>query len=617
MGTPISSRNSDGGRPGSRTLPRQQLPTALQLHILSFLPHNERTLSGRLACQELNDALREDSNFVACMFQPLPAHAAAWAKDDWQQHAKVLPFQHKLELLCAAARSGFEANLEVAWAFLQSSMFPEVLREGPVGPPYPDPGVAAAEAGHPHLLPWLLQRCPGMVRPHAVLQAAARCCDLAGLQSAWEALRSCSYDGSIWGSAVVQLDTWVLAAAAQSATPDAEDKIEWVLAHGGPGFHLCEGTAVAAARSGDLGRLQWLQDRGCPMGVHTLASSLEHAGLDMARWLVDEAGVQLPPPLGGVGAGWGDLLTAAISSSDGVEKLQWLRERGAPPLGNLRSIAHEFVRAAVRAGQVEVVRHLLSVFGSDAMTRADPAAIGLAAAASGSEPMAECLRQAGLVFTAGAYEGAARAGSAAMVWWLAQEAGVSAAGLDLGRFIGLWQGCSWHLLQVVEFVVEETGCRDWGATATLCTAARRGDLALVQYLLQQTPGYKPGWEVLVAAAEGGCEALLEWLVEQHPICMEGAGSGKSPYVSAAANDDLGTLTALRRLGVPWGAGDVVVQAVDYLCSVGALRWLLEQGAPVGSREAMEASLQVLLQHGCIRREGAERRRALLAAMLQA
>ncbi len=110
----------------------------------------------------------------------------------------------------------------------------------------------------------------------------------------------------------------------------------------------------------------------------------------------------------------------------------------------------------------------------------------------------------------------------------------------------------------------------------------RGDLALVQYLLPWHPWYRPGWEVLAAAAEGGCGALLEWLVEQHPGCLEGAGSGVSPYASAAARGDLGTLTTLRRLGVPWGAEDVVVQAVRERCSVPAMRWLEDQGAPAGS-----------------------------------
>ncbi len=67
-------------------------------------------------------------------------------------------------------------------------------------------------------------------------------------------------------------------------------------------------------------------------------------------------------------------------------------------------------------------------------------------------------------------------------------------------------------------------------------------------------------------------------MEQHPGCLEGAGSGESPYAPAAANGDLGTLTALRRLGVPWGAKNVMEEAVRVGCRAPALHWLAEQGA---------------------------------------
>ncbi len=592
-----TSWNSDGGGPSSRTQPRQQLPAALQLHILSFLPHNDRTLSGRLACRELHDALSK----VACMFQPLPAHAAAWAKDDWQHQAKVLPLQHKVQLLCAAARSGSEANLEVAWAFLQSSIFPEALHEVWDHHRYPDPGEAALDEGHTHLLPWLLQRCPGLLHPREMMIAAAWGCDLAGMELAWEALQYYRPSDSTWSSAYVRLDTSVVEAAAQSDAPDAEAKMEWALADGA---RLHETTACMAARSGDVGRLRWLRERGCPMNVYTLESALEHADLAMAQWLVDEAGVELPAAAGDEGR-WKGLLVAAAKAADGVEKLQRLRELGAPLLGGDRKLTHKLLLAAVRAGQVEVVRHLLSVFGSDAMTRADPAAIGLAAAASGSEPMAECLRQAGLVFTAGAYEGAARAGSAAMVWWLAQEAGVSAAGLDLGMFVWLWQGPGRHLLELVQLLVEAAGCRDcWDAKEAVEIAAKRGELALVQYLLQQRPGHQPGWEVLVAAAEAGCDALLEWLVEQHPGCLTASGKSVSPYLSAAVRGDLGTLTALRRLGVPWGAEDVVQEAMRLGLKMPALRWLVEQGAPVGDRKDFNWHVDMRVYCGRLSKEDA-------------
>ncbi len=105
--------------------------------------------------------------------------------------------------------------------------------------------------------------------------------------------------------------------------------MQWLRA-AAAGCRLIESTIVAAARSGDLGR--WLRDQGCSMRrcVGVLWSALLHADLAVARWLVDQAGCQLPdagstgwePPLRGVA--WGRV--------DGVAKLQWLQERGAPPM---------------------------------------------------------------------------------------------------------------------------------------------------------------------------------------------------------------------------------------------------------------------------------------------
>ncbi len=58
-----------------------------------------------------------------------------------------------------------------------------------------------------------------------------------------------------------------------------------------------------------------------------------------------------------------------------------------------------------------------------------------------------------------------------------------------------------------------------------------------------------------------------------PCCREYLGPAP-PYLRPAAAGDLCTLTALRRLGVPWGVPDVVVRAVREVATpVSALRWL--------------------------------------------
>ncbi len=105
---------------------QEQLPPALQLHILSFLPPNDRALSGRLVSPDAAVGLRE--HYTASLFQPLPPHAVTWAVEAGQQHMRHLPFWHKLQLLRTAAASGSEANLEVALALYQPRTFPELLR---------------------------------------------------------------------------------------------------------------------------------------------------------------------------------------------------------------------------------------------------------------------------------------------------------------------------------------------------------------------------------------------------------------------------------------------------------------------------------------------------------
>ncbi len=583
-----------------------QLPTTLQLHSLSFLPPNDRALSGRLVSPDAAAGLSGPEHCTASLSQPLPPHAMPWAVEAGQQHVRQLLFRHKVQLLSTAAASGSEVNLEVALALLQPSIFPELLH-GKLkrSSAYPNPGVAAVEAGHPQLLGWLLRHCPALVAKRGeILRAAAWRCDLAGLQAVWETLGCANSTASPPFMNQEFLD-WVA-----GSPSGAEPKMEWVLAEGKGSCSLQEHTAAMAARTGDLGRLQWLRDRGCPVDREwVLVCAMEHAHLAVAQWLVDEAGCKLPAA-GGQAGPWEPLLDAAAKSPDGVAKLQWLRERGAPPLSSDRDSRGKLVRpllhSAAEFGRVEVVRHLLSLVTPLARQRllADRELM-LCAVASGSIPMAEFLLQAGCTVGHEAYETAAEAAGAnddlptahniAMIRWLAREARVPVAGYELLELLvrdwpSRTPADSRDLLEAVQLLVGE--CKldegnelsDVNAMLTLDAAAGRGELALLQYLLQQRPGFPPNWEIVGAAARGGCEALLEWLVEQHPGCLESAGSWESPYAVVAARGDLGTLTALRRLGVPWGAENVMSQAVTLGAGEQAQRWLAEQGAPGSTKE---------------------------------
>lgn len=88
------------------------LPGALQLHILSRLPPNDRALSGRLVSPDAANGLSGPQHCTASLSQPLPRHAAARAVDAGLQHVRQVPFRHKLRLLCTAATSSSETNMD-------------------------------------------------------------------------------------------------------------------------------------------------------------------------------------------------------------------------------------------------------------------------------------------------------------------------------------------------------------------------------------------------------------------------------------------------------------------------------------------------------------------------
>ncbi len=272
-----------------------QLPPALQLHVLSFLPPHDRALSGRLVSPDAAAALSTDPTCTASLSQPVPPHAVPWAAaaadPQRAQQLRQLPFWHKLQLLCTAAATGCEANLEVALALLQPSIFLELL-QSPDGDPSPGPGVwnfmcrgldrygalidpfafrgagmAAVLAGHPQLLGWLLRHCPRVVDCRQVLEAAAQHCSLEGLQVACAALQS-HLDSSGSGGNRQSLGQATLDAAASSPTPDALEKVEWLLSVGGSDCSLGISTAAAAAPLGGPGPAAVAAGAGLPCGEH-------------------------------------------------------------------------------------------------------------------------------------------------------------------------------------------------------------------------------------------------------------------------------------------------------------------------------------------------------------
>ncbi len=431
-----------------------QLPTAVIVRILELLPANARALTGRLVCHDAWKALSGPEHCTASLNQPLPPHAALWDQEAGQQYMRQLSFRNKWQLLCTAATSGSEVNLEVAWALLQPSLFPGLSGEDYLETltKAPRPGLAAVQAGHPQLLRWFLDRCPRVLELGPTLEAAAKHCDLAGLQAAWHALPCAHGDSS--GSRL-PLGQDVLDAAAQSATGDGLAKMQWILGQGRRACKLTEATAVYVARSGDVAGLQWLRDRGCRMTRTVLEAALQYGSWDVVQWVLGAYSWMLPGAGGmpvaewyrmirsagisTLASQWYPMFRAAANSADWQARVQWLESRGGRLEDCTSSIHSEAMYSSISAFVPSVALSLLVPWPSSSWARVQPQLAG-AAAASGSIELAQRARSAGVAFTPCHLYTAADLSDLAMLRWLVQEAGVPVGGLDLGDVISPWRG---------------------------------------------------------------------------------------------------------------------------------------------------------------------------------
>ncbi len=379
---PDGGGDASGDRDGSGAAPELLwgLPPELLLAVLSRLPPNEVALSVRRTCRAAAQHFAEEHQRTAAIGQPLPPHAASEPLDEAEAAFRGLTLHSKLRALHVAAASGNLVNLEVAWRLLRPCVFPELMQTGfylqqLLQASISNLEVAAAAVVQSSnalaVLSWLLDRCPGLVHSPTALQAAAQHCPLPQLQQMWALLSAA--DSSL------QLDDSVLNAAAKSTTPDALPKLEWLLQQGS--CSLSSDTAAAAATSGDLPRLQWLRERGCPFDSwQVLEAALAHADLSVADWLLDEAGCPNPGPHNTVGLvsaaatsgsmaklrwlqvrgvatlpeppGWWPLEAAARSGR--LETMRFFHREGGDQLLSKRVMA-----AAIRSSSLETAAYLL------------------------------------------------------------------------------------------------------------------------------------------------------------------------------------------------------------------------------------------------------------------
>ncbi len=567
---------------GASTMCRH-VPRHIIVSVLQLLPHNDFVLNGRLVCQDAAQSFSDPEHRTVRLSEPLSEHAdQQMCILGWRNNLCHLTFLHKLRLPAIAAASGSEANLAIAWALLQPSLFDELCpgiqnsEQGiPISPYfqygagnhmdwYPespcdlDPGAAALEAGHQHLLSWLLRhRVP--LDPGRTLAAAARHCSLAGLQAVSELLL-----GRPPGEAVFPvraLDHPAAArAAVQSRSPDAAAKAAWLCGQAPNSEEAHLAAAMGAAEAGDVELLRcWpfaldlphvLQlDKGCKV----LGAALGRSSPATADFLVDEAGCRLPAEEDY--SGRADVWIGAAGGGS-VEAMRWLRERGV-------ALPDESCRLMLRVaetGQLDAVRFLHEGCG----VQLDQGIPG--AARSGSIPLVTFMLGAGARKEKAAYHCAALGGHADMLRWLAQEARVPFSDVTARDVINRWpryrdsssssssSSSSAELLGAVQGLLD-AGCPLGRAPCSLLDqASRRGDLPLVRYLHQQR-GVGFGEETLAGAAGGGCEAVLEWLWEagcRAPLVEDTETADEyDPYAAAGQHGDLGTLRYLSELEVPY------------------------------------------------------------------
>ncbi len=380
-------------------------PAELRLGILSHLPPNDLALGGRLSSKDAAQRFSEAHHRTARLSQPLPSHATTdtWCAEGAQAATKQLTFRQKLLLLIHSPASGCEANVEFMLQLMQRQLFPELLRtdhyrgilenmqqqqQQQAQGVLPDIGSTAVASGLAHLLPSLGQRCPGLLDPVRALEAAARHCDMAGLETAWRLLgeRVPSWlqrGGTLLSRAQLPYEAraaamWgrMMVAAAGSRTPDATAKLDWLLEKGRVwGFarlpvHPVEAWGAAAA-SGDVGRLRWLHQRGYAWGMEALGQVVQHGSLGFVQRLEQEGGFLLPAvgdaywaSEGAVcaaargtadSAARGTADSAARGTADSAAKLRWLAARGA----GLGSAAAIDAAAAAADSNLEAVQLLL------------------------------------------------------------------------------------------------------------------------------------------------------------------------------------------------------------------------------------------------------------------
>ncbi len=622
------------------------LPPELRLRILSLLPPNDLALGGRLSSKDAAQRFSEVPNrTVHLSSQPLPGYVttATWCIGGAETAVRELTFPQKLLLLIRSSCSGHETNVEFVWQLMQQQLFPELLRTDHYltvtdkvllqeREEVPEIGSAAVSSGLAHMLPALEQRCPGLLNPIRTLEAAARHCDLAGLQAAWGLLGNrlalCLEQGEPGGRpwAARADDVWrrMMTAAAGSRTPDAMLKLDWLLDKGRTcGYAIIPVGHVeawgAAAASGDIARLGWLRTHGFTWGTEPgepLDEVLKHADLAFLQRMDQEVehgdGFQYIGERGGEFLRSEDAVyTAASAPLDSAAKLRWLEARGAP-----LSAREDFIDFAAQVdNNLEAVQLLFhhwckgnNAAAADGGAQGRPGCPMLYAEALGHVPTVAWLHHVGYPLASSAFEHAFCQGNLPLVRWLL-EAGCPRGQLIVVDATSLWPvdtlADSGRLVEAARLLVEAGWAPISNADPSNYTAqaCSKHPWMVWRGLMEDVEGvvvvhadvvYK---NVSTNGGAMGCIAALEALMTSGRREQEYVETHRNDrhlwYADAAQNGDLGTLQCLQQLGFPLQhTPQVVVGALEKGAPLPVLRWLVGQGAMWCRRELCYALLHL-------------------------
>ncbi|GLC45510.1 hypothetical protein PLESTM_001743500 [Pleodorina starrii] len=397
---------------------------------------------------------------------------------------------------------------------------------------------------------------------------------------------------------------------------------------------LWDDSLSAAAKAGHRHVCEWMLASGCPPDMYVVCSAAWGGWEDLMQWLLTEL---LGRPNNGVYPVCWQLLEAAAGylSLAALQRL-WQRlmagRHGSELQQQLEQLneKHRGAILAAAAGSTtpdwQAKVEWLEGLGYPRKARACHSALR-AGNGDAAEARLQWLRGRGYPLGAGMADSAVRAGNLAALRFLVEQAGVRptgdqfpvtnaarrghlavlqylhASGFPVNTRSVAEQAARAGHLPLVAWAVEVLGVAPAdGAASLLDCAATSGNLELMTWLHDR--GWALGPTAIRKGAESGCEEVLEWLVERGcPFPLDGGA-----YLGAACCGDLAMLCCLRRLGCPWGPpGKLLADCISSVVSVAVLQCLLDLGCP-----EMDWDAAVKLAEDEAQMEPRERHTALLA-----